>query len=200
MIASRPFVNRRSALLVLAAAWVGAAAGTAGAQIKVGDEGRALDANQRVGSGGYNTPRPNLQLVNPNDIVYGSDRRRTAGSAATSPATYPAVRRAIQPPLRPVRALRQRRLSAPHCPAPAPPAPTSRPSTRTRAILGPRRHLVLNPYTGQYQAHEKYTPGIMDIQYGVPPARRSSARERWRLAALILPPAIGRRAPPAACR
>src|SRR5687767_15038803 len=43
------------------------------AQQRVGDDGRALDANPRVGSGGYNSgPIRDTLRVNPNNIVTGN--------------------------------------------------------------------------------------------------------------------------------
>ncbi len=65
--------------LVLAAAAAGVAIGgafvrlpSAMAQYAVGSAGHANDANNRVGSGGYNTPSPPSQLVTGNQVVTGN--------------------------------------------------------------------------------------------------------------------------------
>ncbi|HLL90979.1 MAG TPA: hypothetical protein VK324_16885, partial [Tepidisphaeraceae bacterium] len=57
---------------LLIAATVAVAPAVAAAQYRVGNDGRALDANNRVGSGGYNTGGRTGPAVTPNDIVYGN--------------------------------------------------------------------------------------------------------------------------------
>jgi hypothetical protein len=68
-------MNRSSTRSILGAA-VAAVLFTTGltfAQQRVGDEGRALDANPRVGSGGYNTgPIRDNYRYNPNNVITGN--------------------------------------------------------------------------------------------------------------------------------
>lgn len=68
--------DSRRRLLILAAA-VGAISvplAKAGAQVRVQQDGRAQDANARVGSGGFNDSigQSTANMVTPNDIVYGN--------------------------------------------------------------------------------------------------------------------------------
>ena len=65
---------------VLAAAIAPLFAATAFAQVRASQDGQAVDANNRVGSGGYNQGVSNRPGVTPNQVIYGNT---TGGSSFT---------------------------------------------------------------------------------------------------------------------
>ncbi len=156
---------RRRAGLMVAVAMVGVATAAASAQIYVGSDGRSLDANQRVGSGGYNTPRPNLMLFNsvndPRNISSGKGFRGNLTGDPSQPfggfSNLPSDIFA-----------RQSNPVVPLGAAPLPPG-TAIPLYSSSPIGTPPAGFALNPSTGQYRLQTRPELGATDIQYGVPP-------------------------------
>ncbi len=74
--------GRKHGMLMIAAASALAFALPAFGQQRVGSDGHALDANNRVGSGGYNTASGEQRNITPNEIIYGNV---TGGRAFTGP-------------------------------------------------------------------------------------------------------------------
>jgi hypothetical protein len=142
-------------------------AGVALGQMRVGDDGRAADANTRVGSGGYNTPRPNLQLASPNDVALGNvtGGREFRGSITRDPS-QPFGGRSNLPT--DVFFRRSNAQAGPGMPALAT-GQYAVPYYSSSPVGRPPGSFVLDPYTGQYIQPPKPQPGGADIQYGVPP-------------------------------
>lgn len=140
---------------------------TAGlAQVRTGDEGRAAEANNRVGSGGYNTPRPNLQLASPNDIALGNvTSGRGFRSNITPDPTQPFGGRSNLPSDRFARASNP--VTPGGVPTPVPGAVQQYYSTSPVGIA-PAGY-ILNPVTGRYQPTPGIRAGGLDIDYNTPP-------------------------------
>lgn len=153
---------------VCAVAMVAGLGGVASGQMRVGDDGRAADANTRVGSGGYNAQRPsNLQLVSPNDIALGNvtGGREFRGSITRDPS-QPFGGRSNLPTDTFFR--RANAQTGPGVPA-LPPGTYAVPYYSTSPFGRPPDSFILDPYTGQYIQPPKPRPGAADLQYGVPP-------------------------------
>lgn len=152
--------------VILGVATASVASTVALGQVKTNDNGRALDANTRVGAGGYNAARPNLQLVTPNDIAYGNvTGGRGIRANLEGDPTQPFGGRSNLEMDKFARV--SNATSAPGEP-PLPPGVYVRP-VYSSSIANAPPGFVLNPYTGQYQAQDRAHLGVADIQYGVPP-------------------------------
>lgn len=162
-------MSKRVSVVALAVVWA-ATAGVAGfsyAQVKV-EDGRANDANSRVGSGGYNTSRGNNPyLPTPNDIALGNvtGGRGFRGNITPDP-TQPFGGRSSLASDQIARRSSPNSTSAP---------PTVRPGTyaskyySTSPVGNAPSNFTVNPYTGQYQAIPTVVRGGEDLQFGVPP-------------------------------
>lgn len=165
---STSIAARVKGLLAVALAVAGVCAGVpAGAQVRVGEDGRAADANSRVGSGGYNTPRRNATILTPNDIAVGNvtGGQEFRGTITRDPTQPFGGRSGLASDRFLRRATPQVSTDAPNRPA----GLVATPFYSTTPVGNAPNGFALNPYTGQYQPISRVTRGAEDIQFGVPP-------------------------------
>jgi hypothetical protein len=134
------------------------------AQVRVGEDGRAGDANTRVGSGGYNTPRPNLQLASPNDIALGNvtGGRAFRGRLTGDPSQAFGGRSSLASD-------RFGRRANPNIGAGLPPGTYAVPFYSASPVGNAPRGFVLDPTSGMYRSVQAPQRGVEDIQFNVPP-------------------------------
>ncbi len=126
------------------------------------DNNQVLDANTRVGSGGYNSARPNNGIT-PNQIVTGNvtGGRGFRGNSTGDFRDF--QQGAYSPSDRFIR-------SANAVGAGGAPTPGNYAQTVYSGRAGsPPPGFVLDPYTGQYYNNPSLVRGSADIQYNLPP-------------------------------
>ncbi len=148
------------------------AAESAEAQYRIENQNRALDANNRIGSGGFNSGRPAFYTVTPDQIVTGNVTGLSYFHGPTA-ARASGQFRDGNVGRRPSDELIRRSAGVPQAYAAPDTVPGgTRPFYSYQSTVTPPAGYTLNRYTNTFQPMQGYTLGRADVQYNVPPGTR----------------------------